>query len=136
MQLVCCSWYINDSSSTSHSNETARSTMTASTHAASGLHNSGCSSFFVTSCSLQPERNSSWQKQVSFGKAGPLVAEFAPFQRMPARDGAKVSLKARPEPMQSEEGQRVPVLVKVCVCLSRAKPTCSFGKAGPLFSLK
>ena len=49
---------------------------------------------------------------------------------MPARDGAKVSLKARPEP---KEGQRVPVLVKVVP--PRAKPTCSFGKAGPLFPL-
>jgi len=107
-------------------------------HTASDLRNSECSSFFVpiTSRTLQPERNSTLQRQVSFRKAGPLVAEFAPFPRMPARDDAKVSLRARPEPIQSER-RRSPVPVKVVP--PRAKKNqheCSFGKAGPLFSSK
>jgi len=105
-----------------------------STAAFESLH-SGCLSFFTpaTFRQSQPQRTPqqisdsgapSWQRQVSFGKAGPLLAVLAPCSGLPTRDGAKASLKARPEPI---EGRSAPAPLVP----PRARQTYSFGKTGP-----
>jgi len=79
--------------------------------AASELLESSCLSFFMPGtlrhfqpqCTPKQSSDSgarSWQRRASFGKAGPVLTALAPCSRMPARNGAKVSLKARPEPIE------------------------------------